>query len=279
MTDSEKIAVSDCTRHRLQSMKRTMYWFKERVKEFHREYSEDAETLLMLSSLEDYPFELLDELKKVEQAISQFEKGFLMSKRGLRWKWLANKRQILSTDLPASEVTQLKNINVEFEKVTAEIGKYGSEIGSMLDSKLADASDCLSDYDIDAKLVFELREDDTGYAEGSDNILKSLNLTMHQRGGPGAGWEIAGVDWPNGYEAETMSHGRVFHDLLMDYEHLSEHPPMNLTDMFRIGRIWCDIVVSYQYYYDMKEKKWVKKFTGTDSNQSEVTFVRRGDAR
>ena len=193
MTDSEKITVSDRARHRLQAMKRTMYWFNERVKEFHREFSKDAETLLMLSSLEDYPFELLDELKKVEQAISQFEKGFLMSKRNLRWKWLASKRQILSTDLPASDVTQLKNINVEFEKVTADIGKFASGIGALLESKLDDASDCLSNYDIDATLAFELREDDPGYAEDSDNFLKSLNVTMQQRGGAGRPCSFADV--------------------------------------------------------------------------------------
>jgi hypothetical protein len=40
-------------------MKDRTYWFAERVKEVHPEFSKDPETLKMLASLEDYSFELL----------------------------------------------------------------------------------------------------------------------------------------------------------------------------------------------------------------------------
>jgi hypothetical protein len=278
MVDPEKFTVSNLTRYRLQSMMDTMYWFKERVKEFHSEFSEDLETLQMLNSLEDYPFNLLAELDKVEQSVSEFEKAFLMSKRGLRWKGEASCRNIRSTDLLAVDAAQLRHINAEFERVTSDIGKFGTDVGISLESRLADMSDCLWDYEIDAELDFVLRADDPGYRDESDNFLKSLKLIVHEVKTTTKRWEISGCDWPEGYEFEPLPHGRLFHALLKDYEYLSAQPPINLPDLFRIGGISCDLIVRYQFYYDMNEKKWVKKFSWTDSNRPDVTFVRGEDA-
>ncbi len=71
-----------------------------------------------------------------------------------------------------------------------------------------------------------------------------------------------------------MPHGRLFHALLMDYDFQSDHPQVNLPDILRIGSVWFDLVVRYQfYYYDMIISKWIKTFSRTEDDYPDNMYV------
>lgn len=45
MNSPERTTISSRTRYRLQSLRDTMYWFREKIEEFRHEFSQDREAI------------------------------------------------------------------------------------------------------------------------------------------------------------------------------------------------------------------------------------------
>ena len=277
MTKMDPTIVSDRVLNRLQLMQETFYWFEEKINVFQHYFKNEPEILNLFRTPGDDTCDLLGELNSIKAALANFNCAIRRGKEAIRWEQ-GSVLRMSSKDLPADDVLRLSTINSRLEDITDQIGQFATEIGASLDERLNHKDDCLYDYEIDAELSFVLREEDPGYCADSDNILKKLSLPMNNIDGPVKNWEIFGHEYPDGYEFERMPHGRLFHALLKNYDFHSMQPPVGLLDILRIGSVWCDLVVRYQFNYDLTEDKWIKTFAWTNDDRRNNTYVQNNNS-
>lgn len=250
--------------------------FGDQIKQFQSAVSKDPEALKTFATLKRWPCDLLGELKNVERSVNIFSRYI---SRGQHELWLgqrSGKRRLISTEPTADEVNRLGYINKYFEQIATHIDATATEIGQVLDVRLADDADRLWDYEMDAKMNFVLREDDLANSDESDNFLTELDLLMLKPDGPAQGWEIHSNDWPD--ESDPMPFGRIFRELLDPSDVTKKLPSVDMKDILRIGGVWCDLVVTYQFYYDITQGNWIKSFSRPEGERlGKRTYVQGKD--
>jgi hypothetical protein len=259
MTKPTQIAISESTGYQLQLMRDACNWFGDQVKLFQSAVSKDPESLNKFATMERRPCDLLVELKNVEQSVNIFSRHIYRCQRELRMEQHSGIKRLFSTELTADEVNRLGCINTYFEQIATHIDATATEIGQVLDVRLADDADRLWDYEMDAKMNFVLRQDDPSNSDESNIFLTELDLLMHEPDGPAPDWEIHSNDFPD--ESDLMHLGRIFRKLLDPSEVTKNLPSADRKDILRIGGVWCDLVVTYQFYYDITLGKWIKSFS------------------
>ena len=167
----------------------------------------------------------------------------------------------------------MQAINQHFVTVTDQIQGEASALAKKLDARLVDRTDLLWDYEMEATCHFVLREDDPGYSEDSDNFLASRALFIHPAKDDAGRWKFGGQDWPEGYVNDPMPHGMLFHEVHHCESHHGESPSQNLKDIQRVGDVWMNLTVCYQFYYDLVQGKWVKSFNTIAGNDGDREYV------
>ncbi len=273
-TKPELHTIPGRTQRLLRSMQDTLYWFQDRLAGLQLALASDPQAIQAYAELSNFPFDLLAELKDIRERIETMDRAFLKA-RGELYRLTRHDApaRLRSIDLPQAEQDQLHQINHQLEQITQHIGGAATQIGGELDRRLADPSDRLWDYEMEAKVSLVLRETDPAYSEDSDNFLAQLDLFLFERKRPGSGWEISGSEWPDGYAFEPMAHGRMFHELLHHSDGSNGRLPVNLTDILRIGGVWCDLTVIHQFYFDLTRGQWIKLFKPTDAGAAEPVYV------
>jgi len=252
----------------------TMYWFSSRIKQFQRAFEEDPNLLELFRSLEDAPYDLIKELSAVDDCIRQFDKTLLRSKTFLHLEsQFPESSRITSQDLPNDELSELTRINKEFVNAASQFESMASDMATVLERKLEDQTDLLWDYEMDAKVGFQLHHDDPAFSDEDDNLLKEMDLHLSNEKENPTDWKIIEMDWPTGYCGDPLPRGKILHLLLQNYPNLSAHPPVNLRDVARVRGLWLDLKVAYQLYYDVKEGKWVKTMEWPDGKAPVLTYV------
>ena len=112
---------------------------------------------------------------------------------------------------------------------------------------MADETDILDDYEIDLKIHFILRKDDKNYKEDDDNFVTEINEYLKGISKKSDSYPWSLEDNHNEYRAwenhpmQNKYHCWWFH-CLYDHNHLE------WEDMLKIGEIWSDLKVYYQYF-------------------------------
>lgn len=149
--------------------------------------------------------------------------------------------------LTEADIQQLLVLNRQLRDVGPFLMSVADDIRPRLESKLADPSDPMYDYEIEARIDFILREDDPEYDEADDNILTTRQETLKD-----PRWHLCNdcsePIGPEGLRAEP--HCWQFHDLY-DHDHGEESPRLSFRDCLRIGKILIDVQVWQQYCVDV----------------------------
>ena len=159
-------------------------------------------------------------------------------------------------------------------EITKGIETSAGDIGVKLEARLKDRSDRLSDYEIDAEFSFLLREDDPSFSDDHDNTLASRDLSIHEPTNDNTDWKFYGDDWEKGYEFDPFPHGPLFHELRYRDSRKRDSPPLGLRDILKVSHVWVDLVVRYQFYFDVVNGQWIKKTeSGESDGLSTKTYV------
>jgi len=128
------------------------------------------------------------------------------------------------------------------QKIIAEAQKISLETKKRSENK----NDILDDYEIEIEVQFFLKENDPEYNDEDDNIITTIyEYSKFLPDGKDTKWCF-----------ETQNHNEFVgwkqHQMKDDYHcwwfHcLYDHNQVDFKDMLRIGTIWTDIKVQYQY--------------------------------
>jgi hypothetical protein len=241
----------------LRGMEETFCWFDDALNRFQRELVALPQLTQRLSTRDSYPINISERLDKIKSEIRTFESDLRRS--GRVWEVNRDCTNITSTDLPPSERSALQTINQHFVTVTDKIQDAATAIAETLDARVADHADVIWDYEMDATCHFVLRQDDPGFAQNSDNFLASRELFIQPFADSDAEqWKFIGCDWPEGFADDPMPHGLLFHELHHDRSTFGVSPRQSLEEIQRIGDVWVDLIVKFQFYFDVVQGKWVK---------------------
>ncbi len=144
-------------------------------------------------------------------------------------------------------MTKLQKFNNKLHLLQNKVIEDAKKLDGTLIKRVEDKHDNLKDYEIDLEIVFYLKDDDKEYVEDEDNILITLNegikgisTDKHQehRWGDTNHNKLQNVNHP--YIGRDEHHCWLFYRLYL-YNKLS------WGDILRIGSIWAEIKVHYQY--------------------------------
>ncbi len=154
----------------------------------------------------------------------------------------------LPVALTAADEGALLAFNRRLLKLTHHLRTVLDEVKPGLDLKLADPADPMFDYEVEAVIDYQLREDDPDFTLDDDNYLcrrtVSLKLSHWERE------DCAYGPLPAGLLAEP--HCALFTDLY-GRGYAIESPRLSFHDCLRIGQIFVDVQVWYQYELDLQD--------------------------
>src|ERR1035437_4790279 len=153
----------------------------------------------------------------------------------------------LTVPLTESEISQLLVLNRRLLNITRYLQTVVDDVKPRLDAKVADPNDPMYDYEIDARLDYQLREDDPDYAEDDDNYIATRTEPIKEPWG----WEredhSSSSSLPSALLVEP--HCWLFEDLY-SIGYGVKSPRLSFRDCLRIGRIFVDVQVWQQYQFD-----------------------------
>lgn len=173
-------------------------------------------------------------------------------------KLLGNDFDVIEpTDFTENEAQRLRNLSHAMCTVSRFMHGTADKIRPVMQARVADGGDPIFDYEIQAKIDYELREDDPEYNENIDNYLSSRSeILTHERE-----VEELNEDWRNSFTLEPFRDqplSWLLHSLI-EHRYGSEGPRVDARSCLRIGKVFMDIQVWHQYAFDITEGKWVKR--------------------
>jgi len=146
------------------------------------------------------------------------------------------------------KLNKLKQINKRLTELQEKILYEAVAIDKELIKRVQNKEDPLDDYEIEYKIDFVLKEDDPKYKQDEDNFLASI--IGYVKG--------VSIDYPaypyraqdNHNEFQNWDHEMKDEKHCWWYHELYDHKGLDFEDILRIGLIWSDIDVTYQYFRD-----------------------------
>lgn len=163
------------------------------------------------------------------------------------------------SDFSQEEIDKLLYLNRHLQTLQDYLLQVGKEQAALLEPRVADPTDPLDDFEIDATLYFTLREDDPDFDEYDDNFLTQREISLKRASEGEQCWDLLS-DWR---EPGTMDylvqepHCYLFHDLY-DHSYGLEQPALTLSDCLRIGSIWVNVAVKHQSTLDVDSGDWLQ---------------------
>jgi hypothetical protein len=156
------------------------------------------------------------------------------------------------------ESQRLRNLNHAMNTISDFMHGTADPIRSAMQAKVDNCRDPMWDYEIEAKIDYQLREDDPEYDENMDNYLSSRSEHLARRWGG----ENISEDWRGSLTPEPFRHeplSWLLHSLT-EHGHGPEGLRVDARNCLRIGTVFLDIQVWWQYAFDVTEGKWVKRW-------------------
>jgi hypothetical protein len=162
------------------------------------------------------------------------------------------------------EINRLISFNQRLAELELYLCNVGAKECSQLDERVADPSDPLDDYEIEAKLYFILNEDDPEFDEDEDNFLTQRHISLKRIDreygiGDGIDHRVPHRNFPGGLN--EVRHCWLFKNLYENSYGL-EQPSLSLYDCLRVDSIWVDVAVHRQATLDIKSGNWIQPVKG-----------------
>lgn len=151
----------------------------------------------------------------------------------------------------AEAMACLVKLNERLKTIERQLCEVGRCECAILDARIEDPDDPLSDYEIEAELYYYLKEADPMYQQDEDNILTkrtwiSLKHLEHSSLDDGEDHRLVNIGYPF-YEMEQCW---LFHDL-WDHDYGPEQRALTAREMLQIGQIGVEIIVRHQMLLDV----------------------------
>lgn len=158
------------------------------------------------------------------------------------------------------EVARLMTLNRRLAELEQHLCGQALALEPWLRAKLADPTNRMYDYEIDAEIAYVLREDDEEAVEDDDNILTRRDESL--QGMAETRILADGMDHRESGRTDMAQldgepHCWLFHDLY-DHGYGFSKPSVPLRDCLRIGKIWVDVVIRQQYCLDIATAEWYR---------------------
>ena len=136
-------------------------------------------------------------------------------------------------------------LNERLRRIEYDLVREARMIGEVLRRRVLDNEDWLSDYEVELRIDYSLRESDPAYREDCDNILATYRdrLKFPQR--QNHCLLADGRDWN---EFQNRAYHPLWHQQHCWLFHcLYDHELLSWEDIARIGMIWTDLKVIIQH--------------------------------
>lgn len=152
-----------------------------------------------------------------------------------------SKKTILTED----QIQPLLNLNRQLKKISDHIAEEYKAARQQAQLRLGATNHHLFDVETEIEIDYAMRKSDPAYRDDRDNYLTA------QRKIP---IELISdnIDWSESYTQDTLSkdsHCYLFHDLY-------DHAQLGWADCLRIGIIYADITIRWQYAFNADTGKW-----------------------
>lgn len=150
--------------------------------------------------------------------------------------------------LTQEDLQKLKNFNMRLKRLQDILIDEARRFDTLLKQRVADVDDLLDDYEIELLVYFCLQEDDPTYDENEDNIITTIDEYLKN-----ISTELQKDSWRwNANHNDFRGKHFSTHPMLDEYHcwwfHcLYDHNNISYQDMLKIGEIFSDLQVHYQY--------------------------------
>jgi len=225
------------------SIGKTLYWMAAALEVHRQEFSAEPE---LLAELNRGGIDLLTRMESIVKDVSEVVKALRSNVHG---RHLLDQTEF--EDLSQAERHRLAEINKRLDDIAKHIVSVREPVESSLEESLNDPANRLHDYELGFHLDFMRSQSDQGYVDGGDPTISSMELMKSNL--------ERDAQWPDGYD-ETLpfAHGGIFHQL-----RLYGNPDRNCLDyrdILKVGLVWVDVTVTYQYLYDLANGRWIKTY-------------------
>jgi hypothetical protein len=161
-------------------------------------------------------------------------------------------------ELSQSNREYLLSVNARLRKIQDQVLREAEHIIPQLETRVADVTDPLIDFECEVRVAYHLREDDQEYDENDDNIFIEQDETIthilkyNDHCYRSKIWND--IQFIESHPLQREDHCWLYHDLY-------DHHDLDFKDLLRIGWIWVDIKTIYQYIEDIEGKQdgWRKE--------------------
>ena len=244
----------------IRSLWDTFYWIDAALARHVKEFKAQPDVARALS---DRPGRRLDVIARMERLRNEAERlktDLLSSRKSDLRNWRGGTN---FEDLSPEETAALARMDKQLQNLGRHLHVTAKRLEHDLSTQCQDPANEMGDYEVDIEIDFQLREDDPGFSDEGDVDLTVASIEI--------GAECCTSQWEH-YEDLTVPHGGVFHNLR--YHGGYEMSKIDYHDMLRIGKVFADIIVRYQFYYDPTSGEWFKHITWRsegDGNNSTST--------
>lgn len=159
--------------------------------------------------------------------------------------------------IKGDQVDPLLLLNRRLAEIEHLLDQVKQDVQPELLSKVADEGDPMSDFELEAKINYVLKESDPDWDDDSDNILTSRrNGITFGKGVEKMSSERDFCEHMPGLEPISVEpHCYLFHDLY-DHSYGMAEQRLSFEECARVGEIWIDVVIRQQYFMNVETGEW-----------------------
>lgn len=145
-------------------------------------------------------------------------------------------------ELTEEQKEKIRSLNRTLRELESKIKQEVIDLTKVFQARAEDPNDSLEDFEVEVSISFYRSEDDPEYDEYEGNCI----VELFEGFCAGTDWEFGIGDQQNhtccGSVSDEENHCMLMHSL-----HLHCDPHVGWLDILRIGRIYTDIKIDYQY--------------------------------
>lgn len=178
-------------------------------------------------------------------------------------------------DFPDDEIKRLQQLNRAMNTFTRFMHQTADSIRPAMKERSSDTEDPMYDFEIEAKIDYVLRDDDSEWSDDNDSYLSSrwVRLT-DDRDADELSEDLRYSLTPKAFQSEPLS--RLLYELT-EYSYGPEAPKVSLRNCLRIGHVFLDIQVWWQYALDIDSGKWIKQWSPKEFVETRLPSTGRDD--
>ena len=159
---------------------------------------------------------------------------------------MIEKEKFCMCKLSQSDICELQTINQKLKALQDKLLSEAIKLDKALHVRVQDKNDVLNDYEIELHLSFVLKDSHEDFKEDSDNFISHISEYAK-----GISQSAEKYPW-RWNDNHNEFRGWVEHPMKDEYHcwwfHcLHDHSHLEFSDILKIGSIWSDIKVYYQY--------------------------------